>query len=404
MEKLKTKNSIRPCPICNGNASNVLHHQRFTLPDNHCLPGAYDVVACPGCGFVYADTPAQQEEYDRYYRECSKYENAGLSTGGGATPLDAQRIEQTVADIAAALPDKNAAIIDIGCANGGLLMAFKRIGYHNLTGLDPSQACVDSIEKQGIRAFTGGLFSGDPPTGTAGKTQYDCIVLSHVLEHVVSLKEAVQNTIAHLKTGGILYIEVPDASRYHDFFIVPYYYFDCEHINHFDENDLMNLVLPLGFTSVRHAKKELVVAGNKRYPAVYAMFKKKENKQDQIKPRYHETVISSVLGHIRQSSQSKAYDVFDDLSEKQQPIVIWGAGSHALRLLKNTSLGKCNIVAFVDSDQKKQGTHMDKVMVHDPEYLRSFTGTVVVCSALYYDEILNRIRQMGLSCNVISAN
>lgn len=404
MVKLKTKKASRPCPICDNTVSDILHHQEFTLPDNHCLPAAYDVVACPGCGFVYADTPAEQDDYDHYYRECSKYENASLSTGGGATAFDAERIEQTVFDIAAALPDKHAAIIDIGCANGGLLSAFKRIGYYNITGVDPSPACVDFVEKQGIRAFNGGLFTGYPSPDSLKDKQYDCIVLSHVLEHVVSLKEAVMSAVEHLKAGGILYVEVPDASRYHDYFIVPYYYFDCEHINHFDEHDLMNLVLPLGFSGIKFTKKELVVAGDKRYPAVYVLFKKNGNERGQFTIRYHDTVLNSVQDHIQQSRKNKSYQIFDELAEQQQPVAIWGAGSHAIRLLKNTSLGKCNIVAFVDSDRKKQGTRMDTVLVHDPEYLRSFKGTVVICAALYNDEIRNTIKQMGISCTVISGD
>ena len=127
----KRKQVLRQCPICKSDVGEVLHHQQFSLPDKHCLPAAYDVVACRQCGFVYADTFAQQDDYDHYYREFSKYENTGLSTGGGTTESDAKRLEQTVTDIAGLITDKNAAILDIGCANGGLLAALKRRGYNN---------------------------------------------------------------------------------------------------------------------------------------------------------------------------------------------------------------------------------------------------------------------------------
>ena len=44
-----------------------------------------------------------------------------------------------------------------------------------------------------------------------------------------------------LNPNGIIYIEVPDANRYSNYYVVPFYYFDCEHINHFDINSLKNL-------------------------------------------------------------------------------------------------------------------------------------------------------------------
>ena len=37
-----------------------------------------------------------------------------------------------------------------------------------------------------------------------------------------------------LSVTGKIYIEVPDATRYEDYPFVPFYYFDAEHINHFD--------------------------------------------------------------------------------------------------------------------------------------------------------------------------
>src|SRR3990172_1074299 len=65
----------RACPVCrNAARAELLHTQRFVLPDDHLLPLKYDLVACCGCGFVYADTPAGQDAYDAYYAATSKYD------------------------------------------------------------------------------------------------------------------------------------------------------------------------------------------------------------------------------------------------------------------------------------------------------------------------------------------
>ena len=61
---LKTKTLLRPCPICGSGQGEVLHTQKFFIPQGYLLPVEYDVVACTKCGFTYADTSACQQNYD----------------------------------------------------------------------------------------------------------------------------------------------------------------------------------------------------------------------------------------------------------------------------------------------------------------------------------------------------
>lgn len=122
------QNSLRLCPICSCNFCEILHSQRFILPEGHPLSNGYDVVCCRKCRFVYADTTVSQEDYDTFYLKFSKYEDSSTSTGSGETACDAERLKQTATYLADFLPDKEARIIDIGCANGGLLKSLKRDG------------------------------------------------------------------------------------------------------------------------------------------------------------------------------------------------------------------------------------------------------------------------------------
>src|SRR5438132_5327996 len=115
---MNRKNALRSCPICGNSEVERLYHQKFVLPEGHVLPDAYDVVWCPVCGFAYADTPASQKDYDRYYAGFSKYEDNRTSTGGGASEWDSRRLRETAAAVASLVPDRQARIIDLGCANG----------------------------------------------------------------------------------------------------------------------------------------------------------------------------------------------------------------------------------------------------------------------------------------------
>src|SRR6476469_7696463 len=152
------KTAGRPCPICSNAKVEVLHHQTFLLPEGHLLPKAYDVVYCPDCGFAYADSSASQKVYDAYYAGFSKYEDNRTSTGGGGSEWDSRRLRETAAAIAAIVLEKQARIVDLGCANGGLLGALKALGFLNLIGIDPSPACVaNTVEGLGIPARVGSL-------------------------------------------------------------------------------------------------------------------------------------------------------------------------------------------------------------------------------------------------------
>ena len=113
----------------------ILHHQRFVLPAGHILADSYDVVWCGACGFAYADTAADQATYDRYYAAFSKYEDNKTSAGGGGSDWDSRRLRETADDIAGVVSNREARVVDIGCANGGLLAELRSCGFGNLLGI-----------------------------------------------------------------------------------------------------------------------------------------------------------------------------------------------------------------------------------------------------------------------------
>ncbi|HNZ28853.1 MAG TPA: class I SAM-dependent methyltransferase [Candidatus Goldiibacteriota bacterium] len=147
------KYPLRSCPICgNGKESEILHTQAFKLPEGHVLSGydKYDVVACDECGFVYADTKAGQQLYDRYYRDMSKYES-------DYTTVDINRYMDQ-AELIYSLAGKNALkVADIGCGNGGLLQALRLKGFNDVCGIDPSAKCIEYIKSNGIKAYQAGF-------------------------------------------------------------------------------------------------------------------------------------------------------------------------------------------------------------------------------------------------------
>jgi SAM-dependent methyltransferase len=336
------KLALRNCPICEEIYCEVLHTQKFVLPDGHPLAGGYDVVCCEHCGFVYADTVATQKDYECFYSKFSKYEDNKTSSGGGDTPWDAKRFEDTALQIGSFLPDTQSRILDIGCANGGLLKALRKSGFENLCGIDPSPVCVANTHSSGVEAHTGSLFQ--IPDGLG---RFDFIILSHVLEHIRDLKAAVQAICGLMRAGGVIYIEVPDAARYVDFLFSPFQDFNTEHINHFSHVSLGNLMRLSGF-----------------------LVKQQETKLIESAPKYPQ-------------------------------VIIWGTGQLAMKLLAETSLANAQIVAFVDGNPVNHGKILRGVPILAPEEIVEMDQPIIVTSILHQKAIAYRIRQLELSNKVI---
>lgn len=399
MGSFAEKALLRACPVCGFGSGEVLCTLRAIIPRGYNLQGSCDIVCCKNCAFCYADVKAAQKDYDNFYAKHSKYTDKKISSGGNLTSWGREYLKKTACNISEALEDRKAAILDIGCANGGLLAELKEAGYHNLTGVDPSPDCVLNVRAQGFKAHTGSIFSKG--LSDLANEEFDCVVLSHVLEHIYDLKGAVSIVIGKLRAGGLLYVEAPDASRYADFYKVPYYYFDYEHINHFDENSLANLFLRFSLKPRVSAKREITASSNDLYPAVYAVYEKTNS------PVYGKGVVRSlavrdnIIKYIKLSQQDNILNQLNQLAESGEPIAVWGAGSYTVRLLSDSALSNCNIAYFVDNDRNKQGMILNSLRVYPPEKLKSHRGPIVVSSALFSNDILDDIKKMGLNNKVL---
>jgi SAM-dependent methyltransferase len=383
------KEAIRPCPICRNHSVEILHHQRFVLSEGHILPDAYDVVWCGRCGFAYADTSAPQADYDRYYAEFSKYEDNQTSTGGGGSDWDATRLGETARAIAQVLTDREMRIADIGCANGGLLGELKKLGFQNLIGLDPSPACVaHTRSSHGIEAAIGSL--GHLPSEIG---QFDLVILSHVLEHVLNLQPAVEKISQLLGKDSLVYVEVPDAARYRDFLVAPFQDFNTEHINHFALAPMRNLFVLRGFQVEQTGAKEIASSPDNCYPAIFGFFRSQgviESRSYEIDLEFREALISYIAASRKKIATISAR--LESLSHGRSSILVWGTGQLTMKLLAENALPLDRVAAFVDGNPINQGKTLLGIPILAPNEIADRESPILIATLLHQKEIASRIK------------
>ena len=96
-------------------------------------------------------------------------------------------------------------LLDIGCGMGGFLLAGKRIGYE-VFGVEPSTSHGKAgVEVFGLNVTSGYFNSRNFPT------QFDVVILSHVIEHIYQPTEFLVDVMRVVSPGGKLIVITPNC-------------------------------------------------------------------------------------------------------------------------------------------------------------------------------------------------
>ena len=396
----------RACGACGATGNIICHHQKFMVPDGYPLPAEYDVAVCRRCGFVYADPAATQRDYDRFYCEWSKYDDSATATGSGLSPYDGARLATTARDVARALPSRAASILDASCATGGLLTALRDQGFTAIAGLDPSPRCAATCRDRGFEAYVGSISTASAP---AHMPKFDCVVFSHVLEHVYDTPAFFHAARSLLAPGGYLYLETPDATRYSDYLYAPFQEFNTEHINHFSARALENTVSRFGFQRVLVEQKVIQTAEDTLYPAVFGLFRDAGESAAERPAVYDRELHSRIAAYIEHSAgQMEKIDrhLARQLANTQR-VMVWGAGQFAMKLLALPCLARIEVRALVDNNPVLRGKTMAGAPIIGPneigpQELLDASEPIVIATLLHAGEIGAQIRRLGLSNPVLA--
>ena len=109
-------------------------------------------------------------------------------------------------------PDRNAAILDLGCGHGALLHFLRQAGYQNTLGVDWSASQVAAAAKHGLT----GIIQGDVLQVLAAQpaASRDVVVAYDLLEHFTrdELLHCLDEVCRVLKSGGRCIIHAPNGA------------------------------------------------------------------------------------------------------------------------------------------------------------------------------------------------
>ncbi len=356
---------MRNCPLCNSDRHEVL----FTFPLSS--GEAQSVLACAQCEMVFSTIPTPAD-----YGQNSIYALPD-AIGSGGSPADKERLSG-VADllIRCKIP-LTASILDIGCAQGGLLSALKDKGFTNLLGIDPSPFCVQRTAERGFRSSLGSL-------GCRHMPSTDLAILSHVIEHVANPLDAIRSLKSKL-----LYIEVPNAARYRDYQI-PFLDFNSEHINHFDLGHLLNLISWSGYQPVHAGEREIRLTNGAPYPAIYALAAGKL------------TLSQSIHTYVKESKD--ALSVFNSNLERElegeSEVILWGAGEYMTFIAHLPIFNRVRIVQAVDRNPALHGHHACGVKIEPPSAITR-NIPIVISTIIAIESIARDAQALGMGNKIV---
>lgn len=264
------------------------------------------------------------------------------------------------------------------------MQAFISVGFQVVHGLSISIEEVRECTRRGLTAMHRDV------SDIGILSPYDLVTISHVLEHIPEPVTFLRALCRWVKPNGKVYVEVPNARYYADYFTGICQGFNGEHINHFDDDHLCDALVRSGF--VIDTVDHYITDG---YPCVWVMASRKETGNSlRTTIESYTKLLDAQLAHIRQHLHTQL--------EGTERIAIWGAGQTAHLVIAN-DLDKCFIEAVTDTNPAYWGQRIHKCMVVAPHLFKPRKSVpIVICSQLSQAAITESIRKLGLPNRIIT--
>lgn len=378
----------RPCPVCSAEKGILLRLLDYALFDDLLFSGTTALVSCKKCGMVFSQLEGGVDALNAYYQSNNHYFFSQTPGSGGITEIDQRRYFRLF-DLLRLEQEKTKTILDFGCGKGGWLEWLNQIGFSSLIGIEASAACrqiVESHDLVKIYSNTSVLLEDETP---------EIITFSHVLEHLHDPLCELKTLIAKSPKNALFFIEVPNAptmlkkaNPWSDLFF--------EHINHFDEFSLKNLVLRAGLEVIQSgcwSFDPLNGAGDECLYLICCQVSCNYSKKQLLSSSSSwPCKLATALKH---RPLPESFILSLDL---KRPLALWGCSQYAMLVLGMHPEIRICIHRLFDTSPAKIGREINGVKIQHSSQLRHLNKDYVLLlpRSDYLDCMLKDISSTGI--------
>jgi len=286
------------------------------------------------------------------------------------------------------LGEKPESLLEVGCSYGFFLEELKKKGSSiRMHGLDPSRSEVEYARRvNGLEHVRTGLLEDLK----GEEERFDVIALFHVLEHLGEPMEALRIIHGGLREGGLIWVEVPEASQFKGDVIEYQHFISCQHLYEFSLVTLKGLLERAGFERVLHEETPLGFFLESNQRAVYrkASASRRTGIEKDVRSHSYLSVFRDRVMSIKRDVQAW----LDRQIQAGRPIFIYGGGFHTIGLLgllefpDGSIQASRAIQAIIDDDEVKHGTSLEGLPILPPSVLNVHAEAGIIISTLVGEE------------------
>ena len=256
--------NLSNCPVCDAST----FQKEFTSTDYTVTKEKFNIVSCTNCNFFFTNPRPEQSAIGKYYESEDYISHSNAKKGiinsiyqfvrsyslskkvnliNLLSKAENKAESKSGINSGSSSGSKKGEILDIGSGTGEFLAKAVENGWSGI-GVEPNmKARAQAIANHNLNIYT------EEDVHTLKKSHFDVITMWHVLEHVHSLNERVEEIFNLLKPGGISIIAVPnhlsyDAQKYKEDWAA---YDVPRHLYHFDPNSIKKLFKKHNFSHVQ---------------------------------------------------------------------------------------------------------------------------------------------------------
>jgi hypothetical protein len=349
---------MRSCICSNVQNNCCIETIKLSLVNDIKLNNKLNIYYCSECNFYYSDSENTQDDYNNYYKEFNNYKKGTIYSDKD------ERCDRYLKD---KLQNQNIrTIIDYGSGNGKL------------------KALLSVSDLYEVEEYDIGM---EQPN-----KKYDCLILSHVLEHIYDIDKFIETISLNINENGFIYIEVPNAEHYDKITdICPLQEINLEHINFFSKYALNKLLMRHDYYAVSLIDDFFMIKDSK-YFVIRGIFAK--NKHNISFKKYLENG----------SQQISKYNFFN--LQKYKNIYVYGCGQFLFKIFDEIQKN-CNIINIIDDNPCYLDKKLENIQIINYDLYKEISKNedVILLTSLIHDEtIKNKIQKINKIITILCVN